>query len=1142
MRFRKIGPTAPGTYTENYKNNIEKYIHLKLAFMQGCKKAFTEGNQEFLSLSNDLIANFLEKKRLLSDHLCPTDKRIQDFLKDYFADIEDCPDIELPKNSLLLDRHGLAREMSLPKGEDIFQSEWVKSVKVEQGVVNNPMNDRRTTKGVFHIVEDGLPIPGDKKAVPRVAFAKLFNLAMNPPSKLSGLPWLQNVESVEKEMFVSLLLRPKVVPGIAGVSKEKSMEIRFFAPGGLVSNLDFVESIFGNAGDPELPINDAGLDPDSWTGHTGCVILAPHLKGISKKDCGLPHFKDASERQKRDGMCWEKEDENYNEGQAFKICCRDKRGVIVTIIADNYYGYCKKEVKTQIGYSANLFGLAEEEHAGGAIVYPSYHLGFSFQHVPYTDHSYKHVLQNMKSEIIEKDGYAIDKNYDNVIYVPENSLFDIHSQSISHNGEEILKLLPNKVYMLPTGYRVSMEKHPAAPSWRLIGTEPEGTLCHKPSTVSGGGKSEISKSFSDSYIFGPLYIDDIDVDFNKVQEIFDKDYFYRFNDVREGKKLSRSLLDQNRSLGSVIKLLTVSSDYTDEYNEWLSAIPSRVLSLVYIVKRFYKAEWGGEWRKYFTVDIVNGSQGHELKYEGRKVAAVYVRMGFGKDGSWRTFKLRQDFIASQKIQVEDDITCSITVSSDTLSNKNSDYPNECVKLVQNCEYRLFQRPDEAVNRGFDKQAESDLGGENLFISNFEPMNSDQARELIEDSVNFESYTNPIKKVIKTAAEQGTRFISSAHPRIVDGKPSKNPRYLQTRADLVDPFNNYTAHMGTRLKRLLKPDEFVYNPVNAVLMGHRNNPPEKDKGVRSLAVYNPLHYLDTPELFMDFICSLTGKSPSTTGAGSEGALTKGPFNALCTTTDLNNALVSYLLTDYSVFCSAAGHIGPDVRVDHDISLFIPEIWGRIDVEKRNHKYLIENGYLDKIEDFDHEGKTVLASRLGYRISEKFVQSFMGKIFDNPVAVFNESILKPETQDLESFVDGINNIVEAQKKVALQYFDDESIGDACPPLKILLHIMAYGHYENKNLTDPEIRAEFKREKMLASDWYKTRLINKQANDILYWEKSYDYLKSFQNEEKNQSDIDYLHLDVKTTEAEESLKKVKSTAYLKSLNGTIGLDGIH
>ena len=52
---------------------------------------------------------------------------------------------------------------------------------------------------------------------------------------------------------------------------------RFFAPGSLVSNLDFVENIFGNAGDPFLPENDAGLDVDHWTGHTGCVILAKLL-------------------------------------------------------------------------------------------------------------------------------------------------------------------------------------------------------------------------------------------------------------------------------------------------------------------------------------------------------------------------------------------------------------------------------------------------------------------------------------------------------------------------------------------------------------------------------------------------------------------------------------------------------------------------------------------------------------------------------------------------------------------------------------------------------------------------------------------------------------------------------------------------
>src|SRR5262249_4034692 len=148
---------------------------------------------------------------------------------------------------------------------------------------------------------------------------------------------------------------------------EKTMEIRFFAPGSLVSNLDFVESIFGNGGDPHLPENDAALDAMHWTGHTGCVILAPHIVGMPKAELGLPHRRDATPRQIRDGMYWESKDEPYNGGNAFKICARDRSGIIVTIIADNYYGYCKKEVKTQISFASNLYGLCEEEHAGGAL-------------------------------------------------------------------------------------------------------------------------------------------------------------------------------------------------------------------------------------------------------------------------------------------------------------------------------------------------------------------------------------------------------------------------------------------------------------------------------------------------------------------------------------------------------------------------------------------------------------------------------------------------------------------------------------------------------------------------------------------------------------------------------------------------------
>jgi len=100
------------------------------------------------------------------------------------------------------------------------------------------------------------------------------------------------------------------------------------------------------------------------------VILAPHLVKLTKKEVGLPHTTSATDRQRAEGMCWDDPDELYNDGDAFKLTARDESGVIVTLLADHYYGYCKKEVKTQIGYSANLFGLAAEVHSGGALAFP----------------------------------------------------------------------------------------------------------------------------------------------------------------------------------------------------------------------------------------------------------------------------------------------------------------------------------------------------------------------------------------------------------------------------------------------------------------------------------------------------------------------------------------------------------------------------------------------------------------------------------------------------------------------------------------------------------------------------------------------------------------------------------------------------
>ena len=1035
-------------------------INMKLAALG--LPVYEGAGTDNLDVARDLIRNIREKNRLLEDYLPAADRRVQAFLDDYLADTGvKIP--RLPSHSLVLDRYGMARELSLPPQASVHRSPILTSYRVRQGVLHNPLNDRRTTKGVFHIAEGGLPVPSDKKAVPKAVFARLYAEALNPPQDLAILPFTAEQEN-KASGFVSLMLRPMVCPEVPGLLPEKSMEIRFFAPGSLVSNLDFVESIFGNAGDPYLPENDAALDPVHWSGHSGCIILATHLTTLRKKDLGLPSWEEATERQRRDGMAWKKEDELYNDGGAFKICARDERGVMVTLIADNYYGYSKKEVKTQISYAANLLGLVEEEHAGGALAFPRFNLGMRY--VPETTHhsTFVSAMELLGDQaVLQPEGYAIDQRWSDIFYVPEDAVIDLEQQRVYWHREgrtHALKVLPNKTYIYPSGYKVHMEKHPATTAWRLVGTAAEGTLCHKPCTVSGGGKSEISKSIYDAIHFNPVIIGDYDKDMALVESIISYDFSRIWKTPQESEK---NLLSEKLTLLDAIQLLSPSAHYTEAHNAWLETLPSRIKALVYLVKRFHGQSplSGQSWRDAFSVDVVNGTSGNIFLINGRPVMGAYLRVGVRSNGAGWTYKLRQDFLPASKIQWEDDISASVIVPSSQVSHLGTTV-NPSVKFSQNCEVRFFQRPDDAIHRGYDKQAERDLSSEGNFISNFEPFERTESHEFYENALEFTEYTRPVQTLIKDMTQRTDYdyFVLSSHPRIVDGAPSKNPRYLQTDPNFLDARDKHLADVSTRLARRVPAQNAVLHPVNAVLPGRRNNPADPKGGIRPLAVYNPIHFQELPELFMDFICSLTGKSPSTTGAGSEGALTKGPFNALNATADLNNALLGFILTGYNGFSSAAGHIGNKYRVDHDISLLVPELWCRLEEEERDPARMIAEGQLEKLNDFEHQGKPVLASRLGYRITYKFATSFLGRIFDEPGIVFQEEMLRPEKQNLEEFVDGVNNIVEAQRKVALEYFEDGSVESAIPPLQALLHIMAYGHWQGKSASDPEVRQLFSR----------------------------------------------------------------------------------
>lgn len=1138
------------------RREMIQYINLQLAALG--QPIYTSEADDSIKLSNDrfnhltegLISSFREKTRLLSDHLSPVDTRIQNFLNDYLKELNFDKSYRLPSSTFVLNQPGLAREVSLPPNGNTFHNELVSSYRLKQGILNNPAKDKRTTKGTFHIVEGGLPVAFDKIEVPKIAFANMLHCALHPKESINILPFTASQEKKAKIM-VSLLLRPVVCPEVKGIISQKSMEIHFFAPGSLVSNLDFVETIFGNAGDHYLAQNDAALDFEHWTGHTGCIILAPQLTQLKKKDIGLPHFNDATQRQQKEGMCWTNEDELYNDGNAFKITCRDERGVVVTLIADNYYGYSKKEIKTQISYSANLYGLVEEEHAGGAIAFPRGIMGDTVYGKPFTaklknKYTFEEVKKLLHGKIdVLPENYAIDKKYPEIIYIPEYADINIEQNSIiwEHRGvEQRLKLSPKKTYVHPSGHKFQLVKHPEQPLWRIIDTAPEGMFCHKPSTVSGGGKSEISKSMQNAIKYGTFYIRDLEEDSKKADMLINYDYSNRWKTIYPDATPSRPFLSPHRTLGSAVKLLTPSDNYSDEYNQFLESIPAHIRTLALYIKRMYRSQQDkGSWKEHLNVEIVNGRSGNSLRYKHNKIVASYVRIGFSPEGKWYLHKLRSDFVPSEKIQMEDDISASITLPSVQLNNLNPQYPNKSVKLVTNCESYLFQRPDEAIHRGYDKDSEADIVSNNTFLTNYEPLTKKDAVELCDDAISFDQYTEPVQKLIKQIAEgnKDGYFVTPSHTRLVNGIPTDNPRYLQRNIFKNETQAIYLAETGIRLFRKIAPEMPVHLPVNAVLPGRRNNPANKAAGIRPLSVYNPIHYQEIPELFMDFICSLTGKSPSTTGAGSEGALTKGPFNMLVPTTDLNNALLSYILSEYQGFSSAAGYIGQEKRFDHDISILIPEIWARLEPADRDAKQLIKNNCLEKLEDFEYNGEKILASRLGYRINKNFAFRCMNRLFDEPLAVFNEKMLKPELQGMEEFADGIKNIVEAQQKVALQYFDEGSDKSAIPPLKILLHIMAYGNFEGHDLNHPDLRKQFDRDFVLQTDWYKQRLLLKQAKDSAFLKKEIKYLTDFANNPNNKGLVEEMEINARIEKAREQLIYVDSEKYLQNLVGTIGAD---
>src|SRR3954468_15543976 len=213
------------------QREIVHAVNLKLAAL-GCVPVDSHSEEDFQQVARTILSQPGEESQG-QGQLCPADTRIQSFLDRYFSSGR----VRLPRETFILDRAGIGRALSIPFNGEEFFSEIISSYRVKQGVLHNPKSDRRTTQGIFHVVEGGLPIPDDKLAVPKEVFVKLFNAAFLPPKETLRLPFTSQ-QSTPAEVFVSLLLRPVVCPEVPGFTPQKSMEVRFFVPGSLVCNLD----------------------------------------------------------------------------------------------------------------------------------------------------------------------------------------------------------------------------------------------------------------------------------------------------------------------------------------------------------------------------------------------------------------------------------------------------------------------------------------------------------------------------------------------------------------------------------------------------------------------------------------------------------------------------------------------------------------------------------------------------------------------------------------------------------------------------------------------------------------------------------------------------------------------------------------
>ena len=159
--------------------------------------------------------------------------------------------------------------------------------------------------------------------------------------------------------------------------------------------------------------------------------------------------------------------------------------------------------------------------------------------------------------------------------------------------------------------------------------------------------------------------------------------------------------------------------------------------------------------------------------------------------------------------------------------------------------------------------------------------------MVDHVVEFDRYTDPMKRLFEDFVANSNSGVPglSAHPRIVNGKPSANPPLLP---EAPRPPPRPARIVINRNRRApgtwnpCQPPRAFSGERRASWLDGRNNPPDlKSRPATPLEGRVRPHSAikSCPNSSWNLSPGLTGKSPSTIGFGSvRRLLTDGPFNA------------------------------------------------------------------------------------------------------------------------------------------------------------------------------------------------------------------------------------------------------------------------